>query len=70
MKRFLVLALAGLAASCATPAADDGSEFREADYRTGSNLPQKRNRELPVEQKVVDPTTIPRNTMPATRAGG
>lgn len=70
MIRFFVLALAALAASCATPVADDGSEYRGTDYKTGSNLPQKRNRDLPVEQKAVDPATIPRNTMPGSRAGG
>ena len=70
MKPFFFLVLAALTTSCATPAVDDGSEYRETEYRTGSNLPQKRNRELPIEQKSVDPATIPRNTGPATRAGG
>ena len=70
MRALFVFALGTLAAGCTTSGPSDGAEYRETEDRTGSNLPQKRNREMPVEQRSVDPAAIPRNTAPASRAGG
>lgn len=70
MRIAILAALATLAAGCTTPGPSDGAQYRETEYRTGSNLPQKRNREMPIEQKSVDPAAIPRNASPASRAGG
>ena len=70
MRRFIALTLALLVTACSTPAGGDGSEYRETDYKTGSNLPQKRNRDMPVEVKSVDPASIPRTVSPASRSGG
>ena len=70
MRIALLVSFAMLAAACTTPGPSDGAEYRETEYKTGSNLPQKRNRELPVEQRSIDPAAIPRNTSPASRVGG
>lgn len=70
MRSLVALTLALLVAACSTPAANDGSEYRETEYKTGSNLPQKRTREAPVEVKSVDPASIPRPVSPASRSGG
>ena len=70
MRVLFIFTLALLAAGCTTPGSGDGPEYRETEYKTGSNLPQKRNREIPVEQRSVDPAAIPRNTAPASRVGG
>ena len=70
MRFVVVFALSLFAAGCATSGSGDGPEYRETEYKTGSNLPQKRNRDLPVEEKSVDPAAIPRNASPASRVGG
>lgn len=67
MRRLVVLFVPFLLAACTALPKDPSDTAGTAEYRTGSNIPQ-RDRSLQIENKSIDQTQIPRNTIP--RSGG
>ena len=69
MRRVALLLVPFLLAACEALPRDPSESGGTAEYRTGSNIPQ-RDRSMQIENKSIDQTQVPRNTMPAARVGG
>ena len=67
MRRLALLLVPLLLAACEALPRDASDRGGAAEYRTGSNIPQ-RDRSMPIENRSIDQTQIPHNTMP--RPGG
>lgn len=69
MRRLALLLVPFLLAACEALPRDSSETAGTAEYRTGSNIPQ-RDRSMQIENRSIDQTQVPHNTMPASRSGG
>lgn len=69
MRLLALLLVPLLVAGCEALPRDASESGTNAEYRTGSNIPQ-RDRSTQIEYKSIDQNSIPRNTMPASRSAG
>jgi hypothetical protein len=69
MIRLALLIVPLLLAACEALPRDESNRAPSADYRTGSNIPQ-RDRAQKIESYSVDPSQAPRPVNPASRTGG